>query len=366
MVAAIIWYFALPVAEVATARRGTALAAVYGTVRIEPIDVLPVRAQNAGFIRLADPFAIGRGAIGKPVEKGQLLATIADELTARQLKQAQADLQAATQRGALPLPSAELLKTAEDNVQRLEKLSAMSNVPAVEFEKAKNEANRLRAAVENERIERDRNLGALEDAAKKLEAQLKSSEIRSPMDGLLSNIQTIDGELVATGNQLFTVSSRKNYVRGEVNEEDVGEVKPGMKAMLQLYAYRTQQFAARVASIQPAADPETQRYTIVLDLESPPDNLMAGMTGEMNIITGTHENVVLVPTRALMVDQVWMVNHGAIQRRTVKVGFRTLDFAEVVNGVSVGDRVVVSEQEKLRPGQVVRQRKVDISIPKPK
>lgn len=366
VVAAIIWYFALPVAEVATARRGTALAAVYGTVRIEPIDVLPVRAQNAGFIRLADPFAIGRGAIGKPVEKGQLLATIADELTARQLKQAQADLQAATQRGALPLPSAELLKTAEDNVQRLEKLSAMSNVPAVEFEKAKNEANRLRAAVENERIERDRNLGALEDAAKKLEAQLKSSEIRSPMDGLLSNIQTIDGELVATGNQLFTVSSRKNYVRGEVNEEDVGEVKPGMKAMLQLYAYRTQQFAARVASIQPAADPETQRYTIVLDLESPPDNLMAGMTGEMNIITGTHENVVLVPTRALMVDQVWMVNHGAIQRRTVKVGFRTLDFAEVVNGVSVGDRVVVSEQEKLRPGQVVRQRKVDISIPKPK
>jgi RND family efflux transporter MFP subunit len=366
VVAAIIWYLALPVAEVATARRGTALAAVYGTVRIEPTDVLPVRAQNAGFIRLADPFAIGRGAIGKPVEKGQLLATIADELTARQLKQAQADLQAATQRAALPLPSAELLKTAEDNVQRLEKLSAMSNVPAVEFEKAKNEATRLRGAVENERIERDRNLGALEDAAKKLEAQLKSSEIRSPMDGLLSNIQAIDGELVATGNQLFTVSSRKNYVRGEVNEEDVGEVKAGMKAMLQLYAYRTQQFAARVASIQPAADPETQRYTIVLELENPPDNLMAGMTGEMNIITGTHENVVLIPTRALMVDQVWMVNRGTIQRRTVKVGFRTLDFAEVMSGISVDDRVVVSDQDKLRPGQAVRQRKVDISITKPK
>lgn len=364
VVAAIIWYLLLPVAEVATARRGTALAAVYGTVRIEPTDVLPVRAQNAGFIRLSDPFAIGRGAIGKPVEKGQLLATIADELTARQLKQAQADLQAATQRAALPLPSAELLKTAEDNVQRLEKLSALSNVPAVEFEKAKNEANRLRGAVENERIERDRNLGALEDAAKKLEAQLKSSEIRSPMDGLLSNIQAIDGELVATGNQLFTVSSRKNYVRGEVNEEDVGEVKAGMKAMLQLYAYRTQQFSARVASIQPAADPETQRYTIVLDLENPPDNLMAGMTGEMNIITGTHENVVLVPTRAIMADQVWMINRGTVQRRTVKVGFKTLDAAEVMSGIAVNDHVVVSDQDKLRPGQVVRQRKIDISVPK--
>ena len=309
--AAIIWYLLLPVAEVAIARRGTAFAAVYGTVRIEPTDVVPVRAQNAGFIHLADPFSAGRGAIGKSVEKGQLLATIADETTARQLKQARADLQAATERAALPLPSAELLKTAEDNMQRLEKLAALSNVPAVEYEKAKNEANRLRGAVENERIERDRNLGTLEDACKKLEAQMKNSEIRAPMDGILSNIQAIDGELVAESNQLFTVSSRKNYVRGEVNEEDVGEVKPGMKAMLQLYAYRTQQFAAHVSSIQPAADPETQRYTIVLELENPPDNLMAGMTGEMNIITGTHENVLLVPTRALLVDQAWIVKRAS-------------------------------------------------------
>ena len=361
MVAAIIWYLLLPVAEVAVARRGTALAAVYGTVRIEPTDVLPVRAQNSGFIRLADPFAIGRGAIGKPVEKGQLLATIADELTARQLKQAQADLQAATQRAALPLPSAELLKTAEDNVQRLEKLSELSNVPAVEFEKAKNEANRLRGAVESERIERDRNLGMLEEGAKRLEAQLKSSEIRAPMDGLISNIQAIDGALVRENDPLFTISSRKTYVRGEVNEEDVGEVKLEMKAILQLYAYRIQQFAAKVSSIQPAADPETQRYTITLEMEKPPDNLMAGMTGEMNIFTGMRENVLLVPTRALLVDQAWIVKRGAVYRRTVKVGFRTLDFTEVMSGIALGDHVIVTDQDKLRPGQMVRQRKIEIS-----
>jgi multidrug efflux pump subunit AcrA (membrane-fusion protein) len=137
---AIIWYLLLPVAEVATVRRGTALSAVYGTVRVEPAFVVRVRAQNTGFIRLADPFSAGRGAIGKTVEKGQLLATIADETTARQLKQARADLQAATQRAALPLPTSELLKTAEDNVQRLEKLAALSNVPAVEYEKAKSDA----------------------------------------------------------------------------------------------------------------------------------------------------------------------------------------------------------------------------------
>src|SRR6266403_303182 len=307
----------MPVAEVAVVRRGTALAAVYGTVRIEATDVVPVRAQNAGFIHLADAIASGRGAIGKSVEKGDWLATIADETTARQLKQARVDLQAATQRAALPLPSAELLKSAEDNLQRLEKLAA----------------------------------------------QMKSSEIRAPIDGLLTNIQTVDGELVRESNELFTVSSRKNYVRGEVNEEDVGEVKPGMKAKVQLYAYRTRTFTARVTSVQPAADPTTQRYTVVLEMEKPPDNLMVGMTGEMNIITGVHENALLVPTRAMLVDQALVLNGGIVQRRTVNVGFRTLDFSEALSGLSESDHVIISDQDKFHSGQPARQRMVSVPPP---
>src|SRR5207237_4799057 len=137
---------------------------------------------------------------------------------------------------------------------------------------------------------------------------------------------TIDGELVAEGNQLFTVSSRKTYIRGEVNEEDVGEVKPDMKAKVQLYAYRTQTFAARVSSIQPAADPETQRYTVILEMEKPPDNLMAGMTGEMNIITGTHQNALLVPTRSTQVDQPLLVKLGIFSKCRINTGVPTIDF----------------------------------------
>jgi len=365
LICGVAYYFFMPVAQVAAVRRGTAISAVYGTVRIEPAFVVHVRAQNAGFIQLADEFSAGRGAIGKSVTKGQLLATIADETTARQLKQARTDLQAANERAKLPLPSEELLKAAEDNLHRLEQVVATGNVPAVDYEKARSEVNRLRGARDNERIERDRNLQALEEAQKKLEAQMRNSEIRAPMDGLLTAVGTIDSELVAEGNQLFTVSSRKAYVRGEVNEEDVGEVKPGMKAKVQLYAYRNATFPSRVASVQPAADPDTQRYTIILEMEKPPDNLMAGMTGEMNIITGTHENALLMPTRALLVDQAWIVKRGIVQKRTIKVGFRTLDASEALSGVSLGDHVVVSDQDKLRPGEPVRQRRVDFFPPKP-
>jgi RND family efflux transporter MFP subunit len=233
-------------------------------------------------------------------------------------------------------------------------------VPAVEYEKAKSDAARLRGVVETERIERDRNLEALSEACKKLDAQMKSSEIRAPIDGLLTAIQTVDGELVGESNELFTVSSLRNYVRGEVNEEDVGDVKPGMNAIVQLYAYRLQQLHARVSSVQPAADPETQRYTIVLQLENAPDNLMAGMTGEMNIITGRHEKVLLVPTRAILVDQALVIEHGIVQARTIKAGFRTLDFTEAMSGVAEGDHVVVADQDRLRPGRPVRQRVIDL------
>ena len=195
---------------------------------------------------------------------------------------------------------------------------------------------------------------------------MKNSEIRAPMDGILSELRIIDGELVAEGNELLMVSSRKNYVRGEVNEEDVGEVKAGMKADLQMYAYRTRQFSATVSSVLPAADPDTQRYTVILDLQKPPENLMAGMTGEMNIITGRHENALLVPTRALLVDQVLVVASGMVEARTVKVGYRTLEFAEVLEGLKEGAHVVVAdprincapdnslEQRRVRPDQPVR------------
>jgi multidrug efflux pump subunit AcrA (membrane-fusion protein) len=136
-----------------------------------------------------------------------------------------------------------------------------------------------------------------------------------------------------------------------------------MKAKVQLYAYRTRTFEARVTSVQPAADPTTQRYTIVLEMEKPPDNLMVGMTGEMNIITGVHENALLVPTRALLVDQALVVNGGIVQRRTVNVGFRTLDFSEALNGLSEGDRVIISDQDKFHSGQPVRQRIVSMPPP---
>ncbi len=83
-------------------------------------------------------------------------------------------------------------------------------MPAVEYEKAKSEVKRLRGAAWRRNASNAIVIWrCLEDAAKKLEAQMKNSEIRSPMDGLLTGREAIDGELVADG----TSSSRSPRAR---------------------------------------------------------------------------------------------------------------------------------------------------------
>ena len=149
--------------------------------------------------------------------------------------------------------------------------------------------------------------------AKKLEAQMKNSEIRSPMDGLLTGIKTIDGELVAEGTELFTVSSRKNYVRGEVNEEDVGEVKPGMEAV-----------AAGLRVSNPAilreglGDPARGRSGNAALHHRPRSARSARQPDGWHDRRNEHHyrharKCSAVPTRALLVDQALIVKHGIVQ-----------------------------------------------------
>src|SRR5258708_29791597 len=67
---ALAYFFLMPVAEVATVQRGTAISAVYGTVRIEPAFVVRVGGQNGGFIRVGESFSAGRVGNGEGVAKG--------------------------------------------------------------------------------------------------------------------------------------------------------------------------------------------------------------------------------------------------------------------------------------------------------
>ncbi len=349
----------LPPAQVYISQRGTAIAAVYGTVSIQSDITLPVNAQNSGYIHIDPALGTTTTSQGIHVKLNQLMATIDDEPTTRLLVQARTDAEAAAARAKLGPPSAGLLQSVKDKLNAYLKLPAgpdgvPKGVARVDFESAKNDVVRIQGAVDNEKLEIQRQMDNTAAAVKTLENQLQHAEVRSPLDGTLLTQAFNDNSFVGNTALLFTVASDHKFVSGQVNEEDVGKLKPGMKAELRLYAYPNTSIIATLAAILPTPDPNSSRYAVTLGLDQPPDDLLFGLTGEMNVILGRKEGALIIPTRALLIDQVLIVVDGVVQQRTVKIGFRSMEYCEVTDGIKEGDAVIVSDQDTFRPGQRVR------------
>lgn len=337
------------VVEVYVAKRGNAVSAVYGTVKVVYCASAKVRARTGGNVRFAKPATQG---IGAEVKKGELIAEIVNEDLDREISKAEAELNTARQRRELGPQSLPALKTLEANVARLVKLAEERNVSASELERIRNELQSVRQEVTRQELELDRAVTVLTEQYQTLLARKERCRLVAPVDGTITAMSVLNGDYVADHAFPFTVSTKCTFVEGQVNEEDVGSIKPKMQAKVRLYSYPHVDFEATVRQVMPTAN--NQRYPVILDLKNPPDNLLAGMTGEVNVIIGHRENALIVPTRALVANKVFVVNHGVVQPRPVRVGFRNIERAEIVEGLQEGDRVVVADQDLLVPGQRVR------------
>ncbi len=351
-----------PVAEISMARRGTAVSAVYGTVKIDYLLQQNIKAENTGYIDLADGIFGGPTGNGFAVTKGQLLASIRDDATQRQLNLALNEQAAALARQKQGPASTEGLRSAEDRVNRLER--AGPTVSEAERTAARNLLVQLRSTVENEKVELQRQVDQATLNVKAAQDVLKRAEIRSPIDGYLVAAPPIDHELVFINNTLFTVAAKDLYVSGQVNEEDVGELREGMKGTLKLYAYGSTEFQATLQSVLPSGDTSNSRYTVVLNMDEKVDNLRAGLTGEMNILIGKRANALVMPSRALRDpdksgDRVWIVEDEVVKPRTVKIGYKNPQTVEILEGLKEGDAVIVTDQDLYAAGQRVRAVSVD-------
>jgi HlyD family secretion protein/macrolide-specific efflux system membrane fusion protein len=340
-----------PTAEVYVAQRGTATSAVYGTVKVVASMTLNVRARNSGTIRFSDRLATN-AVVSLVVTQGELLATITNEDLDRDVAKAETDLKAAEERRIIGPPSQQPLNTQEALLTRLEKLAQMQNVPAADLERTRNDVQALRERVRFEQLELDRQVVMYREQAGVLQDRKAHCFITSPIGGHLNAINCLNGEFINEGSTPFVVATESTFLEGQINEEDVGQVAPPMKAAVRLYSFATKDFTATVSQVLPTAN--NQRYTITLTLDHAPPNLMSGMTGEMNIIAGKRENVLIIPSRAVLADRVLIVKDSVVASRTVKIGFRNLDRTEILEGLKEGEQVVVADQDLFRPGQRVR------------
>jgi len=329
-------------------QRGTALDSVYGTVNVSPVLQVIVKTRNFG--QLTD-LKVYNGTV---VKTGQVLAELTDDTLERQLALAESNLAQSKIRHDLGPPSASALKNQEIEVDKLQKLVAATNIAPVELEKAQNELVSLREQVQNEMLVLNNEVDNLERARDDLLDQLKQMELTSPMDGVVLNLYVNLGEFLPPQSQVCRIGSAKNQIVANVNEEDVGYLKVGMKAHIRLYSFPDKDLTGTLAAILPQG--ENQVYPVWFSLDDSAQIVMPGMTGEMNVIVGERENTLTVPTRAIRRDNlVLVVVNGKVEETHVHVGFHTIEKSEILDGLNEGEAVILSNQDLFKPGMRVRE-----------
>jgi len=179
--------------------------------------------------------------------------------------------------------------------------------------------------------------------------------IKSPIDGIVSVVYAHPGDLIDSGSPIMSVITTKRLVEAKISEEDFANIKVGQPATVIFIPYGQFIYHATVSKILPTADPETQRHLVdlnVTDIE--PEKLIPGITGEVAITVGSRQAKAIVPRRALLNDNVYVVKDGRVELRQVTKGYVWLTGAEILSGLEPGDQVIVEDLESFRAGDRVR------------
>ncbi len=179
---------------------------------------------------------------GSAVKAGQVLAEMTDDTLQRQLALAESNLGQSRARQNLGPASASALKNQEIEVDKLQKLVDATNIAPVELEKAQNQLTSLREQVQNELIGLNNDVDNLERARDALLDQMKQMELTAPMDGVVLNFYVNLGEFLPPQSQVCRIGSAENMIVANVNEEDVGYLKVGLKAHIRLYSFPDKDF----------------------------------------------------------------------------------------------------------------------------
>jgi RND family efflux transporter MFP subunit len=201
-------------------------------------------------------------------------------------------------------------------------------------------------------------------------ARLKQTRILSPIDGKVLDRQVEPGDIVTpgvgrgSGIVLSLADMRKTVVEVDVNEADIGKLEVGQPAEATLDAYPDHPYRARLREFAPMADKAKATVQVKVLLEEPDDRVRPGLSAKVVFRPRAQAKPepprILLPRKALLGgrDELYVVAGGRIERREVTTrpgGAR--DAVEIVRGVEDGERVVVSGQAELRPGQKVPTRK---------
>ena len=175
-----------------------------------------------------------------------------------------------------------------------------------------------------------------------------------------------EGMPVSTGETLLTIIDVSDLsLAAEVDETDILLVKPGITADVEFDAVPGASYPAEVQSVDLGPTTSSRggvSYVVRLSLGagSTPDGESApeprpGMSAVADLLVRTAQNAVSVPSSAIVrdgsADTVWLATNGRAERREVKLGAQGEDVVQVLEGLEIGDQVVVRGADRVSAGQ---------------
>jgi len=201
---------------------------------------------------------------------------------------------------------------------------------------------------------------AAQAASQAARAKLAQTELLAPADGRVLLREVEPGQIVQPGKALLGLAlAGPVQIVAQVDERFLDQLRAGQTASVLADAYATQRFAARVLSIAPSVDAQRGSIEVKLALlEAAPAFLREDMTLSVEVETARRERSLVLPLAALRVagadgSPTVLVNEaGHAKERSVRLGLRTLEAVEVVDGLAEGDQVLVGGA--LQAGQRLR------------
>ena len=287
---------------------------------------------------------------GDRVEQGQVLLTLWNKDRKAMQAQASAQLLAAQHREMQLCVEAD---NAEREARRLDTLLKKKLTSRESTEVGRTRARASRLACQ-----------AAGDEAKVAQANLEMNEalldetfLRAPFAGTVAEINGEVGEYVtpsppgvATPPAVDLIDYSCLYVTAPIDEVDAGDLHTGLPARITLDAFRGEIFPGSISRIAPyVLDLEKQARTAEIDVQFDDpgvrERLLVGYSADIDIVLETRENVVRVPTEAVMEDnEVYRFNRatGTLEKVTLETGLRNWNYTEVTGGLRAGDEVLLS------------------------
>ncbi len=313
--------------------RGSLETIVYATGSVNADSLATLRSEAGGIVTFIKPRE------GDMVRTDELLLTTNQSDQNLKYEQAKNDLESARIN----------LNEKELNLKRNRALSESKSVTQKELDDAEREHNLAKLKVDQAQL-------ALDIARE----ALRKTEIKAPFNGRIINVSANLGDNLTPDAECFTILAPSSIlIKGDVDEQDVSLLKPGLNSIVAFDAYPDQKFNGELYRIVPRTDLATKTTTIYIKLKNQPDNLFIGMTATINVLAGKLQNVLIVPRTSIIQKQenqfVFVINkNNELKSEKITTGNSEGKYAELTGGnLSEGMLLVEEPKDSYQDGMKV-------------